>query len=207
MSHEHSVPTREFEYPTEDKWGLTPDEQVFLFANPEGLDSLDNSVIGVMNRKADLAYRYLASFWQEDVPQEWHEIRDEEAKSREEFVRQIRQRHGDAGEMVEAYPSTTELAVRHDSDTGGWFKHHSEYQGAYLRAVEQAYAAACAGDEPEAAVGRLVYIAKMLEERNEYRLRGDRFSGVGSWVELPEAPWKCDMTEYPIRQVEPDRLF
>lgn len=199
-----------FEVPTEEQWGLSPDEQMMLFGDSGIMDKYGDDAISTLTLKTKLAREYLSFFWPtRDIPRKWRNIRDAEEQARDEMVSHLREQHPSLDrEPSPKFPSTIAFAIWHDYDTEGWFTHLPNFKGASVRAIEFAIAGAQSAKDTSAAVERVEYVVRLLDEENAYGRRGDmRCGGSGAWVELPAAPWRNRLEQFPMRMVDEEKLF
>ncbi len=184
---------------------MTPEEQVILFGDQGAMNRFSHEAFGVMIAKRRLPVKYLCSFWPDDeIPAEYVEAHAREA---ERIRKLIESDNWFEGRLCNPdnplyAPISQDLQPKYD-----WKERNRVFDGAADRAFEYARVAAEVDPAPDTALARLEYVAKLSDEYNEYGWRGDIRSGGGAWVELPDAPWKCDMVQYPMRTIVPDRLF
>lgn len=199
----------EFEYPTEERWGLTPDEQVLLFGDQGPYDKYSPDAFWISFRKFLLSIQYLVSFWPRDeVPEQLMEYHRQNLAMRREAGVGYPPHPVDEQELAREHPLSVatrlDLLSTYDRD-----RMEKPYAGIGEQVVERTLQASQADPDPQAAQMRLDYILKLINDQNEFGWRGDMRSGSGAWAELPDAPWKCDMTEYPIHLIDgiDGRLF
>ncbi len=181
---------------------------MILFGDPGVLDPYGDTAAEILFRKCELGYRFLADSWPEDaIPAKWQEVRDVLAANAREAIMSIRNRHPEIPNTPIEYPSRIVVAVKQDADTQGWFAHDKVFTGAYVQAVEYAVAAAHKDAEPQVAMERLEYAAKIIDETNDYDRRGCMRSGTGKWAELPQSPWPTRLEQFPMQVFDSNILF
>ncbi len=159
----------EFVAPTEERWGLSIEDQIILFANPGKFET--GSVIprNILLRKVDLACQYLGSFWPADQ------------------LARFMDKYGN--EANQSGLSVAAVAIKHDL--------HPSWPGSSTGSHDQAIAIAkYEASADMAARDRVTYIEELFAE-SERVFSQNPSSELARAVRFPAAPWPNDPGQYP----------
>lgn len=196
-THETLGGRQEFQVPTEERWGLTPEEQMMLFGDQGTLAPDSREAFKVMLEKCYLGAQYLISFWPKgEIPELWYKKDDERRARHEAFnAKYPDMAHPMVANSVLYVPIRADFVPKYT-----WKDRDTDYDGAADRAM--AYAMKAAGGDSEA-LQRIEYIVALMET-----------NGRWGWAEksveqviLPEAPWCNRLEQFPMYRINEGMLF
>lgn len=192
--------------PTEERWGLTAQEQMLLFGDQGQINKYSILASEVLTTKKQLAIKYVASFWPKDeIPAAWIEKHKAALDERNSLIK----RYPDFAAKLLPVPSAVEIALDKDfmpKQRGE--ERDPEYEGAWSQAVAYCGNTGRAdGDRALEPYARLGYVLEIQKEWYAKGWRGDMRSGSGAWVEFPDPHWAAGIGKYPLRAVDEGVLF
>lgn len=195
--HEAMGGKKEFQVPIENRWGLTPEEQMLLFGDQGPVAPESREAFKIMLEKCHLGVLYLMSFWPEDkIPKRWLQKHEELRAQHQAFnTKYPEMAHPLAADDPLYVPIRADFAPKYT-----WKERDTDYDGAADRAITYAMKAA---DGDIDALRRIEYIVALMETEGRW---GWAEKSVERVV-LPEAPWGCALDQFPMNRIDSDMLF